>query len=498
MGRQGEGFSSHDKTSLKTPRMRDRGGKRVGRFKPAVSLYTQMSGETMVMYLTQKNQVRELNKSEFLGLRELCRLSKNLYNVGLYTVRQYFFQERKHLRYESNYHTCKVNENYQLLNTDIAQQTLKVVDRTFKSVYGLISAVKEGSYQQRVKLPQYLPKEGYFLLIIPCGWSTRRDKTKVPRLTIKDGKFRIPMSNQFKKQFGEVWINFPKRIKYESLKEIRIHPRYNARFFEVEFISEVESEPVEVNPNSAISIDLGVDNIAACVDTNGASFLVDGKPIKSINQGFNKRNARLQSIKDKQGIKGFTNQQVKQVAKRNNQVRDYLNKTARFIVNHCISNQIAQIIVGYNPAIKQQINIGKRNNQNFVQIPFHSLRSKLKALCERYGLIYTEQEESYTSQASAVDGDDMPVYNADNPRTYQFSGRRVKRGLYRTKDGHLVNADLNGSLNIGRKSKHEGFGRVSRGSLTAPRRINLLKLERNVEQRGFNPLRNILLESPAL
>ena len=489
------------------------GRKRGGRFQPAVSLYNYSSSEMVIMYLTQKNQVRELNKSEFLALRELCRLSKNLYNVGLYAVRQYFFQERKHLRYESNYHTCKSNENYQLLNTDIAQQTLKVVDRTFKSFYGLISAVKEGSYQQRVKLPHYLPKDSYFLLIIPCGWSTRRDKTKVPRLAIKDGRFRIPCSRQFKKEFGEVWINFPDRISYESLKEIRIYPKYNARYFEVEFISEAEPEPVEVNPSSAISIDFGVDNLAACVDTNGASFLVDGKPIKSINQWYNKRNAYLQSIKDKQGIKGFTNQQVKLVATRNNQVRDYLNKTARFIVNHCIDNQVAQIIVGYNPGIKQEINIGKRNNQNFVQIPFHSLRSKLRALCERYGLTYAEQEESYTSKASAIDGDEIPVYNADNPRTYQFSGKRIKRGLYRTRDGHLVNSDLNSSLNIGRKallklggllpasrlkSKHNGFAGVSRGSLTAPRRINLLKLERNVEQRGFNPLRNILLESPVL
>jgi len=418
------------------------------------------------MYLTQKNQIRELNKSEFVALRELCRLSKNLYNVGLYTVRQYFFQERKHLRYESAYHLCKVNENYKLLNTDIAQQTLKVVDRTFKSFYGLISAVKNGSYQQKVKLPNYLPKDGYFLMIIP-------------RVVVKDGKFRVPMSNAFRKQFGEVWIPFPKRLNINQIKEVRIHPKYNARYFEVEFISEVDPEPVEVKSNSAISIDLGVDNLAACVDTNGASFLVNGKPIKSINQWFNKRNAQLQSIKDKQGIKGITNQQVKLTAKRNNQVRDYLNKTARFIVNHCIQNNIANLIVGYNPGIKQEINIGGRNNQNFVQIPFHSLRSKLKAMCERYALNYQEQEESYTSKASAIDGDEIPVYNADNPKEYQFSGLRVKRGLYRTKSRHLVNADLNGSLNIGRKSKLNGFlvGEF-RAALTQPRRINLLKLEK--------------------
>lgn len=286
------------------------------------------------------------------------------------------------------------------------------------------------------------------------------------------------MSNAFRKQFGEVWIPFPKRLNINTIKEVRIHPKYTARYFEVEFISEVEPESVEVKSDRAISIDLGVDNLAACVDTNGASFLVDGKPIKSINQWFNKRNAQLQSIKDKQGIKGITNQQVKLTAKRNNQVRDYLNKAARFIVNHCIQNSIANLIVGYNPGIKQEINIGGRNNQNFVQIPFHSLRFKLKAMCERYGLNYQEQEESYTSKASAIDGDVIPVYNADNPKEYQFSGKRIKRGLYRTKDEHLVNADLNGSLNIGRKSKHEGFNRVSRGSLTAPRRINLLKLEK--------------------
>ncbi|WP_315786241.1 transposase [Fischerella sp. JS2] len=370
------------------------------------------------------------------------------------------------MRYESAYHLCKTNENYKLLNTDIAQQTLKVVDRTFKSFYGLLNAVKNGSYQQKVKLPSYLPKDSYFALIIP-------------RIVVKDGKFRVPMSNAFKKQLGEVWISFPKRLNINSIKEVRVHPKYDARYFEVEFISEVSPETIEVKTDSAISIDLGVDNLAACVDTNGASFLVDGKPIKSINQWFNKRNAQLQSIKDKQGIKGITNQQVKLVVKRNNQVRDYLNKTARFIVNHCIQNSIANLIVGYNLGIKKEINIGGRNNQNFVQIPFHSLRFKLKALCKRYGLNYTEQEESYTSIASAIDGDEIPVYNADNPKEYLFSGLRIKRGLYRTKSGHLVNSDLNGSLNIGRKSKHEGFNRVSRGSLTAPRRINLLKLEKS-------------------
>jgi IS605 OrfB family transposase len=323
------------------------------------------------MYLTQKNQIRNLDRAEFLALRELCRLSKNLYNVGLYTVRQYYFQEHKHLRYESAYHLCKDNENYRLLNTDIAQQTLKVVDRTFNSFYSLISAVKAGSYQQTVRLPHYLPKDGYFVLIIP-------------------------------------------RIK-----------------------------------------------------------VVDGRKLKSINQWFNKENARLQSIKDKQKIERLTERQARLFVNRNNQIRDYLNKAAKLIVDHCITNQIGKVIVGFNLGMKQDINIGSRNNQNFVQIPFYSLRGKLKALCERYGLTYQEQEESYTSKASALDGDDLPTYNADKPATYQFSGKRVKRGLYRTKDGHLVNADCNGAANIGRKSKQNGFTGLSRGCLAQPLRVKV-------------------------
>jgi putative transposase len=412
------------------------------------------------VYLTQKNQIRGLKAREFNALRELCRLSKNLYNVGLYTVRQYYFQERKHLRYESNYHYCKENENYKRLNTDIAQQTLKVVDRTFRGFYGLIKSVKEGIFQQKVKLPHYLPKDGYFVLIMP-------------RVKIKDGKFRVPMSVDFRKEHGEIWIPFPDRINPDTLKEVRIHPRYNARFFDVEFISEVVETPVSTEPDTALAIDLGLDNLATCIDTNGASFIVDGKKLKSLNHWYNKENARLQSIKDLQKIERITERQARITRNRNNKVRDYLNKAARLIINHCIKNRIAKIIVGFNVGIKQSINIGSRNNQNFVQIPHASLRAKLKALCFRYGIVYVEQEESYTSKASFLDGDKLPVYNPDKPKEYKFSGKRVFRGLYRTKHGFLVNADCNGAANILRKSKHDAFSGVSRGCLAQPLRVKI-------------------------
>lgn len=397
------------------------------------------------MYLTQKCQIRDLSKQEFLALRELCHLSKNLYNVGLYSVRQFYFAESRYLRYESNYHYCKENENYKFLNTDIAQQTLKVVDRSFRSFFNLIKAAKQGLYRfEQIRLPGYLPKDGYFPLIMP-------------RIKVSGRSFEIPMSNEFRKQFGSIRIPFPERLALKKLKEVRVLPKYNARFFEVEYIVEAEPEPQSINPNNALAIELGLDNLAACVSTTGASFIVDGKPLKSFNQWFNKENARLQSIKDLQGIKGTTEHQALLTINRNNRVRDYLNKTARTIINWCIARQVGTVIVGVNPGMKQEINIGGRNNQNSVQIPHWSLRNKLKSLCERYGLTYLEQEESYTSKASFSDGDDIPTYNPDNPQEYRFSGKRVKRGLYRSRDGHLISSDCNGAANIGRKSSLNGF-----------------------------------------
>ena len=416
------------------------------------------------MFKTQKNQLRNLSKSEYLALRQLCRLSKNLYKVGLYTVRQFFFEHKEFLRYEANYYQCKTNENYQLLNTDIAQQTLKVVDRSFRSFFNLIKKAQSGNYQfNQISLPRYLKKDGYFSLIIP-------------RVKVKDGYFQIPMSRQFKKDFGFVKLPFPDRLDESKLKEIRIHPKYDGRFFEVEFITKEEAQIFEFTSDNALAVDLGLNNLATCVSTNGASFIIDGKRLKSYNHWYNKQNAKLQSIKDQQKIKGFTNRQARLLIKRNNQVRDYLSKTARYIINSCLRLDIGTLIVGVNKGWKQSANMGKKNNQNFLQIPHYSLRVKLKALCETYGIQYLEQEESYTSKASAMDNDTIPTYKPNSNIKYKFNGKRVKRGLYQSGEGMLVNADANGAWNIGRKSKHKGFTQVCKGVLTAPLRISDLNV----------------------
>ncbi|NES25236.1 MAG: transposase, partial [Symploca sp. SIO3E6] len=212
------------------------------------------------MYATQKNQLRRLSKQEFDALSALCRLSKNLFNVALYECRQYFFQERKRLSYESNYHLCKMNENYRLLNTDIAQQTMRVVDRSMKSFWGVLEAISIGKCNQKPQLPRYLPKESYFPLIMP-------------RIQLKNGYFNVPMSRKFKTEYGQVKIQLPERLSDKEIKEVRIHPKYSARWFEIEYIYYEEKVETSVDSNKAIALDLGVDNLCACIDTEGHQFL---------------------------------------------------------------------------------------------------------------------------------------------------------------------------------------------------------------------------------
>ena len=426
------------------------------------------------MYLTVKNQLKHLSVREYETLRTLCRLSKNLYNEALYSVRQYFFVERQYLHYESNYHVCKDSPNYKALGTEIAQQTLKVVDRCFKSFFALINKAKSGSYQfNMVQLPHYLSKEGWFSLIIP-------------RIKIKDGSFALPMSRDFKKEHGEIRFTVPSNIAGKEIKEVRIHPRNHAHFFEIEYIYEQPEIHADVDADKFLGVDLGLDNLATCATSDGASFIIDGKQIKSYNRLYNKENARLQSIKDKQHIKGITKRQYLNLRKRNARINHAMSTAARRIISYCLSNRIGNIVVGCNPDWKQRIHLGDVSNQNFVQIPHGQLREKLKYLCELYGIKYVEQEESYTSKASFFDNDEIPVYNADNPQSYDFSGRRITRGQYRTSRGYVLNADVNGALNILRKSKLVNVRVLQdRGCVSQPSRIRVFwSGSRQVQTRG--------------
>ena len=419
-----------------------------------------------MMYLTLKQKVKHLTKEEYNILRELCRIAKNLTNQAIYNVRQHYFQEKLFLRYEANYHEMKYLENYKLLNSNMAQQTLKDVDQMFKSFFTLIKLAKQGKYNfKHIRLPKYLPKNGYSNLII--GQIRLR----------KDGFFTIPVSNAFKekhKEIKKIEIKIPSILEDKKIKEIQIIPKFNARFFEIQYIYEIQEENIQLDTNNALAIDLGINNLCTCVTNTGKSFIIDGKKLKSINQFFNKQNAKLQSIKDKQNIKRQTKQQYLISRKRKNRVNDYINKTCRYIINYCLTNDIGTLVIGYNQSFQNKTNLGKRNNQIFTHLPFGKIRQKLEYLCKRYNINYILQEESYTSKASFFDNDELPIYNMDNPQEYEFSGKRVKRGLYRTKNNYQFNADCNGALNILRKSKAVDLTVLChRGELDTPKRIRI-------------------------
>ena len=415
------------------------------------------------MYLTVKQQLKHLSKEEYLSLRELSHTAKNLYNQAVYNIRQYYFQENKYLNYQKNNSLLKSSDNYKTLNSNMSQQILKEVDGSFKSFFGLLKLAKKGKYNFKdIRLPSYLPKNSFTTLVI--GFVRLNEDTLV-----------IPYSNSFKKNHKKISIKIPPILLDKKIKEIRIIPKFNARFFEVQYTYEVEEEQRNLDKNHALAIDFGINNLATCVTSKGRSFIIDGKKLKSINQWFNKENARLQSIKDKQKYgKKPTLRQKYLYSSRNNKVNDYMSKTARKIINYCLENNIGTLVCGYNETFQRNSNIGKANNQTFVNIPFGKLREKLEYLCKLYSLKFVEQEESYTSKSSFFDMDILPKFEADKPQTYSFLGKRIKRGLYQTSKGYILNADVNGALNILRKSNVVDLEVLySRGVVDTPARIRI-------------------------
>ncbi len=421
-----------------------------------------MKGENC-MYLTVKQQVKHLSKDDYHSIRELSHAAKNLTNEAIYNVRQYYFTEGKFLKYEKNYALLKNSSNYRTLNSNMAQQILKEVDGSFKSFFGLRKLAKKGKYAFKdCKLPHYLPKDGYTTLVI--GF-----------VRLNRNKLILPFSNSFKKTHKPVEITIPPILLDKKVKEIRIIPKAHARFFEIQYSYEAECIQRNLNQNNALALDFGINNLVTAVSSNGRSFIIDGRRLKSINQWFNKENARLQSIKDKQHFGKKTTNRQKAIARdRNNKVNDYMSKAARKVVDYCIANDIGTLVAGYNVTFQRGSHMGKQNNQSFVNIPYGLLRNKLSYLCELNGITYVEQEESYTSKASFWDKDNIPVYNDDNPKEYQFSGNRIHRGMYRTASGIRFNADVNGALNIMRKSSVVDLSILyGRGEVDTPVRIRI-------------------------
>lgn len=415
------------------------------------------------MYLTIKQQMKLLSKKDYKTIKKLCHIAKNLANEAIYNVRQSFFKEKRYLNYYENWNLLKKSSvNYKKLQTHVAEQVIQQVDAMFQSFFGLLKLKKEGKYSQKVKLPNYLPKDGFIALT-------------VTDFNLEKGRFSIPYSRSFGRTHKKITQRVPPVLKDKEVKIIRIMPKSEAMYFEVQYVYEAVEDQRELDRTKALAIDLGINNLATCVTNTGKTFIIDGRRLKSINQWYNKENARLQSIKDKQKYKKKSTKRQKAIQrKRNNRVNDYMLKAARKIINFCSLNNIGVLVCGCNADFQKNSKMGKVNNQNFVNIPFGKLREKLQYICEFYGIDYHEQEESYTSRASFWDRDEIPVYSSDNQSEYKFSGYRKYRGLYKTSSGGEFNADVNGALNILRKSNVVSLtGLYSRGGLDTPARIRV-------------------------
>ena len=409
------------------------------------------------MYLSTSVHLTKNNKDniDLNVLKHLAYHSARLYNVGLYNVRQHFFNTGQYLSYNDNYAQSNQNENYALLTTDLSQQTLRLVDHDMKAFFKLLKAKNMGKYSFPVRLPRYKNKEG----MMPFAVQGRSCRIQ------KDGKVAIGLTEEFRTLYGipykRFFLTIPKNLSYvKQFKEMRFKPMHNGNEFKVEFVYESTDvrnyELVSENANGYLSIDIGVDNLMACsLFSNGEShqFIIDGRHIKAINHRYNKEKARLQGEYSKnKSINGMDTKRFRRISNaRLNKIDDYFNKAVSYLMKVCKAYDVGTVVIGYNKGQKQEINNGKKNNQNFVCIPFHRLRSKLMYKCELCGITYVPQEESYTSQASCLDMDFIPTYGEEGTKDVTFSGKRTKRGLYRSSDGSLLNADINGSVNILRK-----------------------------------------------
>lgn len=294
--------------------------------------------------------------------------------------------------------------------------------------------------------------------------------------------FAVPMSREFRKRHGgrEILIPFPERLKGRSVRQIEIRPAQDGSYVETIFVYEEPEGNLQLDMYNVLSIDTGVDNLAGCVASDGATFLVDGRPLKAINHHWNKRTALERSRLEIENGQRTSRRLMAMTRKRNRRIRDYLRNAAKAIVDFAREHNCGTIIIGWNKEQKQHCRIGHANTQSFVQIPFDMLRQMLAAKCEKYGIRFVKQEESYTSKASALDGDFIPTWRKyddpnDKPK-YVFAGTRVKRGLYRAAVGTLLNADIiNGALSIARKCKQNGPEysslRLCMGGLYTPARI---------------------------
>ena len=380
------------------------------------------------MRLIEKHQIHKKHKLYEI-CDELCFNSKNLYNAALYEFRQsYIDKNRKELTWIdiNNLFVQKQQVDYKRLQAKVANAVLKKLGNNITSFKGLLKAKKDGTIKNKVRLPKYLHKtQGRFVVEFNNQMiSKKRDENGYLIVSPRDLKLVIP-------------------TRREDVKQVRIVPQLN--YYVIEVVYEAQEEEMRTGV-VVVAIDLGLNNIATIVTNDKNNPLIlSGRKLKSINQYFNKNVADRKAKLPKEV---YTSKEIERLwTKRRNKIDYETHKISKYIVELMDEREVSKLIIGNNGGWKQGINLGKRNNQNFVNIPYKKIIDQIIYKCQMKGIEVIVREESYTSKASFLDYDYIPTINEDD-EVKDFSGKRVKRGLYRTNKGKRINADVNGAYNI--------------------------------------------------
>ena len=368
--------------------------------------------------------------------------SKNLYNAALYEIRQAFIHEGKYLHYQEMDRRMKQHEAYKALPAKVSQQVLMLLHNNWTSFFEALEAYEQtpSKFTGRPRLPNYKHKtEGRNILVYTDQAISKRG--------LKHGLVQPSM------------LPISVKTKHKDIDQVRIVPRNG--YYVVEVIYTKEPIQAKVDPSFCVGIDLGVTNLAA-ITANREGFiprLVNGRPVKAWNQWYNKRMKELKQLLPQADRERVTRQMEQITNTRNRRIDHYLHTASKRIIDFLVEEGIGTVIIGKNPLWKQESNIGRKNNQNFVQIPHARFIDMLTYKAALVGIEVEVREESYTSKASFLDLDPIPNYKPNNEEQHIFSGKRIGRRnrLYRAKDGRKICADVNGSYNILRKSKPDAF-----------------------------------------
>jgi putative transposase len=409
-----------------------------------------------------------LNPNQHQFLLSLMRASRSLYNQALYNVRQHFIKTNEYLPYNENYQLLKDSEHYRYLSTTQGQMVIRKVDEAIKGFFGSLKS----KVKQTIRLPRYLKKDTYYPIYDRMVYKPDNKVYTLPRSNfIKKVSKELELdSKQIHKYTRELDhlsalsldIQTPKCIQTKPIKEITIKSYYDGKYIEVVYVY-LDNElikPVE-NHTETMGIDFGYNNLAFCSVTNNTHLLLDGKRLKSMNQFYHKRIAKLASIRPNQNQ--LTKQMIRLMDKRKHQMDYGIYKAAKLIINHAIENKVKQIIIGYNDTFKDE-RLSDTYNQWTKSIPIARLRDRIIYLSEELGIETKVIHEAYTSKASYLDQDDFVKGD--------FSGERIKRGLYRSLKGILINADQNAALNMIRKGNPDALWIGNKG-VNTPKRTYL-------------------------